>query len=142
MGDTVIVSKGFTVWVASEDDWKKVAGFLRTNEYAAGIVTVKEDGTPETIATEETLNSLITSVRTGTFKLIAAYAGTGDLNETIEGKAVAINNDGANELTIEVNGISILVKAGEVIGPTILNFEPFSSISVTATDNFRLWIYE
>jgi hypothetical protein len=73
---------------------------------------------------------------------VAYYSGSSTVTETVNGKSIAISNDGATDLTVTVNGITSTIQAGEMIGPAILNFGPFTSIIVTTTSAYRMWVYE
>lgn len=60
-----------------------------------------------------------------------------DSGDVREGLSLSVSNDGASSLTIEVNGLTITVLAGEVFDD---DFEPFTSVTVTSSVAYRIII--
>lgn len=78
----------------------------------------------------------------GNFTLINTFRGNSTTTETITGTAIGIQNKGINDLTVTVNDKDVVVEPDMTIGPDILNFGSFTSVVVTATDAWQLFIYE
>jgi hypothetical protein len=73
--------------------------------------------------------------------LVTTHTGSSNETITVNGSRIGISNDGATDLTVTVNGIISTIQAGEMIGPSILNFGSFTGITVTTTSAYRLWVY-
>lgn len=69
------------------------------------------------------------------------FSASGNLTKTYETEmyGIGIVNDGLSDVTVTINGFSILVKPGESFDDL---FEPFKEIQFTAADSFRAVIRE
>lgn len=76
------------------------------------------------------------------YALIATYTGTTTSTKTVTGKAVGIWNRGNTDLTLTINTIDVVIEPDVILGPELLNFGSFTSVLVTATGAWQLFIYE
>lgn len=72
----------------------------------------------------------------------ANYSGSSTVTHTVTGNAVTITNDGASDLTVTINSIVTTVLAGETIDKSVLCYDSFTSVIVTTTVAYRLFVYE
>ncbi|MGO4496436.1 fibronectin type III domain-containing protein [Paenibacillus sp. 2RAB27] len=66
-----------------------------------------------------------------------AFSGSANITKTTSGSSVVISNDGSNSLSLVVNGITVIVVAGEV---KEYLFDPFTQVTVTTTVPFRAYV--
>ncbi|MHC8516763.1 hypothetical protein [Sporosarcina sp. ITBMC105] len=87
----------------------------------------------EVIEGRDGANSFIEKGRT----IFDTYSGSTSVVRNYSEKAFgfAITNDGLADLTFMIHGLTITVKPGETFDDL---FEPFTSVQVTATDDYRL----
>lgn len=89
------------------------------------------------------IDSLISGVSgAGGLKLKGFYSGSTTATHTDTGKAIVVSNDGDADLTVSVNDIDVGVKAGEIMDTSVLVYDAFTSITITTTVAYRLWVYE
>ena len=75
----------------------------------------------------------------------AIYTTTGAKNLNFTGKSIVVLNDGLDDVTVNVNGLSFLVRGGTfystVAGEaTEIRAGDFKTFTITATTAFRCWV--
>lgn len=65
-----------------------------------------------------------------------AFSGSSTVTKTYQNNmyGFGIVNDGASDLTVTINGFSIVVKSGEAFDDL---FDPFKTLTITGTSAFR-----
>ncbi|MGB9979381.1 hypothetical protein [Methanobacterium sp.] len=155
MTDTIIVVKGIAAWVSGQ--WQNVVGYLRNGKYAMGVVTTKEDGTDETIATEETLKLLTalivndklkvdageigidtsTLAKDGTLQQLTALISNGKLKVDVGTVVTASPLIGKHHYTqtdIVNNKITIDLSLGAMKGVLIYNNSTSNTLTIAIND--------
>lgn len=72
-------------------------------------------------------------------KIKESFSGSVDQTFTFAAarKGITLSNDGSEDLTLTVNGISLVIKTGEVFEG---RFDPFTSASVAGTAPYRGYV--
>lgn len=101
--------------------------------------TVKSQFVDESNVAIGTATNPLTSIG---LKLKAAYTQTTNSPISVTGKAVAIENKSSAALTLTINEIDVVVEPDMIYPASLLYFGDFTSIAITATGNWQLFVYE
>lgn len=112
----------------------------RAKKQPSGTVIEGEGDEPDRFAQD--VNMVNSNITTIPLALKTTYTGTSTTTETVTGKAIGIWNRGNTDLTLTINDIDVVVEPDVILGPELLNFGSFTSVLVTASGAWQLFIYE